>query len=198
LTSSPARNRIDSAITASTGGPDSERRHRDQQPARAADDQQQREHEGQVIETGQNMVDAEQGVIPRHLPRVALRDHFEPRLTRPRDRGGLRAVEPDETRKDVGDGCLETVEADDRAVDRVGRYVDQAPVQRPVRQARDLRRAGRLPVLRQLQPRRMRFTVIGWRAPDDLVAFRRQLAQLERTRLQFVRRRLAGETRRQQ
>jgi hypothetical protein len=177
---------------------DGERRHRNQQPARAADDQQQREHEGQVIETGQDVVDAEQGVIPPNLPRAALRDHFEPRLARARDRGGLRAVEPDETRKDVGDGRLETGKSDDRAVDRVGRYVDQAPVQSPVRKARDLRLASRSPVLRQLQPRRMRFTVVGRRAPDDFVTFRCQLAQFERTRLQFVRRRLAGKTRQQQ
>ena len=156
----------------------------------AADDDQEPQHEQQVIDAEQDVVKAEHQVLAGRQGPGALATQHRLRLGGPHHLRRLGAVQPRHPHEDVGDGLLQTRKGDDAAIQRLGRDPDHLAMQLAARQTLHRRLGDGLPCRRQLQPRRVRLAVVDRRPPDDLPGLLGriggQLAQLQQAGLRFM------------
>jgi hypothetical protein len=159
----------------------------------AADDHQKPEHEQDVVDPEQDVMEAEHQVLAGGGGPGTHPAQLGVGLGRAQHLGRLAAIETGDADEDVGDGRLKSGQADQAAVECRPVQRNDLPVQRGVGELAHGRLGHRAPIARQLQPGRVRLAVVDRRPPGDLPAILGQLAQLEQARLRFVCRRDRGQ-----
>ena len=139
-----------------------------------------------MVEAGQDVVYTQHGVIPGHLPGGMLADDLNVRLAGARNRCGLGSIQPEETRKHISNGGLQSYEANNIPGNVTARHSHKLPMQVRIWQSFDDRFTLGLPLLGQSQSGRVWFLEIDRRPPHDFVPVLRQLTDFQRTWLQLM------------
>ena len=150
----------------------------DQHP-RASDDEQEAEHEQEMVGAEQDVLDPLRHKHGRGRERAARRGDLDIGARRMDELGRMRPVEPLDAHEHVGDGELKAKEIDPLAFESDGAGVDPAPLDARIRQFVHLRLMQIADSLRHLQHERQGHARHNRRPPQHVVVSWRGLLEVE-------------------